>query len=184
MNYHFLQRSLSKIWHLTRYQIPYFFRNIYFFRKELWQYNNFDYIPSLMLFKRSLIDLRTSNAYYSEIHVHGDLILNQMDRVIEILTYFCEDQFKELAEKELNKKYTHISFDLKKSLGVMLNSLSEQEEADNHEIMKLENKIQQDAWIELWSIIQGSPILQKYLNENEGHDDQIFDGTDMRNWWN
>ncbi|MBL0235391.1 MAG: hypothetical protein IPQ02_01875 [Saprospiraceae bacterium] len=52
-----------------------------------------------MLFKRSLIDLRTSNAYYSEIHVHGDLILNQMDRVIEILNYFCEDQFKELAEK-------------------------------------------------------------------------------------
>lgn len=50
--------------------------------------------------------------------------------------------------------------------------------------MKLENKIQQDAWIELWSIILGSPILQKYLKENEDHDDHIFDGTDMRNWWN
>ena len=43
-----------KTYEVFRYKIPYFLRNLWFFRNELWEFRGWDYSHNLNMFARSL----------------------------------------------------------------------------------------------------------------------------------
>ena len=68
-----------KTYELFRYKIPYFFENVWYFRKELWEHRSWDYIFSLMMLRRSLTKLaHTLEFYGSEEDVSRMKKVNEM----------------------------------------------------------------------------------------------------------
>lgn len=85
-----------------------------------------------------------------------DKKVNMMKRAVAILHNVLEDRYIEMAEEELGKLPDMDIF----------GEITEQEHAVFERARELENS----EWKELWQIIEG--------NEND-----VFDGSGLRGWW-
>ena len=84
-----------------RYELPYFFKNIWKFRKELWAHRWWDYTFTLMILKRSLeIQEEGMRTKGIEVNETLDKKLEKMQMVIQYLKNKLEDNFIETAEKK------------------------------------------------------------------------------------
>lgn len=146
-----------KIYETIRYNIPNFFKNLWFFRKEIYEYRTWDYHYSLIILKRSLEGIekaiRTKSGEVDETRLPK---VEKIQRVIKIL------------DNNINSSYISISEEIHGKIQGELFDETEEESKHNKIVFDYAHKLEVEEWDELWSIIKG--------NDDEG--------SDMRGWWN
>ena len=175
-----------------RYDLKRFIKNLWFFRKELWDFRPYDYNYNMKLFGKSLD--RTSD-YVEE---HGYEIdetrlkkVAAMRRASIIIDNIIDHKYTDLAEAELGREYIlrgfefeeldHLSQDGQK-LFQMKDNLSDEEKALNKELRDLSQEIEESEWNELFRILKGQPH-GAYNPDIDGDWNKYFDGTGLRCWW-
>ena len=175
-----------KTYEFFRYDIWRFFLNIYRFRKNLWNFQPWDYMYNLRLLKTSLELTRVEIANGHEEDRSRLKKVAKMDRAIELLNNFSEDNFIEQAETLCGK--TLILSDWDK----INEEVSEEVNANNKEIFTKSHELEKAQWEELWSIFKGTkndPVLstiQKISDEKQDPYEEYInnsDGSDLRGWW-
>jgi len=175
-----------KTYEVFRYKIPSFFKNLWYFKKELWQFRGWDYSFNLRLLSRSL----EKTAYVIEHHgqeveIYRMRKVNKIKRVVEILESIRESVYIDRAEKELGE--------IKNLDGWRMDRVDTQEERQhNRKVFELARKIEDEEWNELWDILKGQNH-QEYVDlmnslsdeEKEKKDfwNDWYDGSGMKGWW-
>jgi len=175
-----------KTYAIFRYKIPMFFENIWFFRKQLWEFRSWDYSFNLRLLGRSLEKTAHTMEYHGqEVEVSRMKKVTKINRVIEIIKSSEESDYIDRAEKALGEL---------KNLDGWRNDREDtpEEREHNRKVFKLAKMIEDDEWNELWDILRGQNI-QEYKTlfdslsdeEKKNRDlwDEWNDGSGMKSWW-
>jgi hypothetical protein len=200
--------SLKKInkyetwWYKTydaiRYDIPRFFKNVWRFRKEMREFQAWDYNYNLSVFRRSL---ELTGDYLEtkgiEIESSRDKKIAKIREVTELIKRVGNDSYIETAEKELGELILR-DWEFEESSDhpgsmVLKDSETEEEKAHNSKVFARSNEIAEQEWKLIWEIIKGQDH-QTYINkyqkikestpEDEMHEyDDWFDGSGIRGWW-
>lgn len=175
-----------KTYSVIRYKIPMFFENIWYFRKQLWEFRSWDYTYNLRLFGRSLEKTaHTMEHFGHEVEITRMKKVEKIKRVVQIIQSLDESNYIDKAEEVLG--------DLK-NLDGWLNGRedSSEEREHNGKVFKLAKKMEEDEWIELCLILKGQDIkeysdLMENATEEEKWNtnlwDKWFDGSGMKHWW-
>jgi hypothetical protein len=187
-----------KTYDTIRYGVPRFFKNVWTFRKEMYEFQDWDYGYNLDLFKRSL-ELTADYLETKGIEVNESRIkkVAKIRMAVELLGNVRGNSQIERAEKELGKLILsdwefEESEDHPGSM-VLKDTETEEENAHNRKVFARANEIEEEEWKLLWEIIKGQDH-QAYINkyqkikestpEDEMHAyDDWFDGSGMRGWW-
>ena len=136
-----------KTYEVFRYKIPMFLENIWFFRKQLWEFRSWDYGFNLRLFGRSLEKTaHTMEFYGSEVDISRMKKVAKIKRAIELINSVREGDYIEKAENVLGEL---------KNLDGWRNDRDDtpEEKEHNGKVFKLARKIEDDEWNELWDIL-------------------------------
>ena len=152
-----------KLYSLFRYDVIRFVKNVWLFRREMLGYYHIDYIYSLELLRRSLGRLHYSISRGNEIPDTRIQKLRKIEEAVIILNGIIEDNYTERAEDSIGAKVCVSDL----FTGV---KLTKKQETINRHIFMLSDKLQQEDWERLFTILKGSNSVEP-------------DGTDMRSWW-
>ena len=195
-----------KIYEFFRRDLPYFFENIWFFRKELYKFRSWDYSYNLNLLRRSLE--KTVNT----IEFHGHEVDNsrmkkveKIKRAIQLLNNIISDKYISQSENELGEikdidwEFIETGITTDNTLGEKNEKLYELVENGNDEDNEHNGKVFQRAkeiekleWKELLTIFEGQDheeyiSLYNSLTEEEKMEKDLwyewFDGSGMKQWW-
>lgn len=169
---------IEPIYNFFRYKLPYFIRNIWFFRKELYEFRSWDYTYNLQFLKRTLERTLICLENGNEVEESRLVKVNKIKRAVELLNNKITDNYIEQSEKILDFKLAHKFHwnELANGNFEMIDELSVEQKQKNMDIYELSQKIEEEQWEELWSIIKGSDEI--VLVDNE----EVYD-TGMRGWW-
>jgi hypothetical protein len=191
------QHPVYKIYETFRYKIPIFFKNLWFFRKELWDFRSWDYGFNLMMLRRSLEKtVNTIEVYGNEVEESRMKKVEKMKRVIELLKNVRSDSYIEMAEKELGE-IKHIDWEFeevpdKPGYMKLVDKEDDEEKDHNRKVYKRANEIELEEWREIWRILEGQDHNEyvKLMESTSEEDKQKtdlwyiwFDGSGMKNWW-
>jgi len=171
-------RIIEPTYDFFRYNLPYLIKNIWYFRKELYNFRSWDYSYNLQFLKRTLERTLICIENGNEVDESRLVKVNKIKRTIELLDNKLSDNYMEQAEKILNIKHK-ISFhwnELPNGNFEMINDESLEQQQINMKIHELSAKLEEEQWEELWSIIKGSDEI--VLVDNE----EVYD-TGIRGWW-
>jgi hypothetical protein len=183
-----------KFYELFRYKLPSFFKNVWFFRKELWQFRTWDYTFNLLLLKRSIEGLADTIEFKGwEIDESRLKKVAKMKRAIQILDNIENYSYIEMAEEKLGKlkdwKPEFKALPDNPELFELVDNENEEEKSHTRAVYVLSDQLEQDEWNELWTILRGQNI-QEYkdlMDKKEVKDgsewDKWHDGSNMRQWW-
>jgi hypothetical protein len=182
--------NLRSRWHykacefITR-DLPRFFKNVWIFRKALFSHNWWDHHGMLEFMKIALIDIS------NKIEIKGNEIpeskskkVEKMRRAIQILENYNNDNYLDLAEKELGEIFIgNIEFIQKEedpNLFEMKDGLTSEQNDHNSNVYELARKIEKKEWQEFIEIIKGQDYSK--FKDDEKFESQ-FDGTGIKSWW-
>ena len=170
--------KLWKVWEAIRYDIPLFFKNIWRFRKELYNHQWWDYRFTLEMLYRSL-SIMVAKLETDGIEEDGSRgkKVQKIKRALELLKHKLDDDYVNRAEMELGE-LPHKPFEFEKMedgnyLLVDNDTPAEREHAQK--IYKRAREIEDTEWKELWEIFKGTKFSKKF--------GWAYDGSDMRGWW-
>jgi hypothetical protein len=170
--------NLWKVWSAIRYDIPLFFKNIWRFRKELYNHQWWDYRYTLEMMYRSLsiMVVKLEKDGIEEDVSRGKKV-TKIKRALELLKHKLDDDYVERAEVELGEiSYKPIRFEPvegKEGLYSMVDDDTPAEKKHAKKVYKRARVIEETEWKELWDIFKG----KKFTTWEE------FDGSDLRGWW-
>ena len=156
------QRWYWKTWDLFRYDIPNFFRNLWLFRKNLWNHTWYNGTNSILPWVKTAVDDMTWR-----IETRGNEVEeSRMKKVVKMkrLSYLIEvcvnDSFFEEAEKELGIEMIYHDWEFVPAEGYedsyeLLDKDTPEEKENNDKIIKRAHEIQKEYWEELCYIIKG-----------------------------
>lgn len=175
---------MKSIYNILFKKIPYFFKNIYSFRKVLWDFRWWDYTYNIEIFRKSL-EITEKNIRKKGIEIldHRMKKCDKMKRAIQIMKNIENNNYIEIAENRLNKKVILKDYDYKKiseDKYELINKLTDEENKNNDEIYDLSDKIEKEEWIELWDIMKGKDYSK--LTERDNWD-EFYDGSGLNTWW-
>ena len=185
---------IYKFYEFFRYKIPMFLKNVWFFRKELWQFRTWDYTFNLLLLKRSIEGLADTIEFKGwEIDESRLKKVAKMKRAIQILNNIENYSYIEMAEDKLGKlsrwKPEFEALPDNPELFKLVDNENEEEKSHTRAVYTLSDQLEQDEWNELWTILRGQNIKEykDLMDKKEVKDgsewDEWFDGSDMRQWW-
>lgn len=153
-----------------------FIRNTWNFRKELYEYQKWDWLYQISLLRRGL-ELQSK---YFETHGYDDdkikyKKISKINRAVYILKCHEEDSFIELAEAELGYKYKEEYYHLNE------NKLTYEDKERNAAINKKSFEIEDILWVELLEIFDGQDLSQI---KSEHDLNKIFNGSGIKGWFN
>ena len=178
----------------VRYDIPRFCKNVWAFRKDLWNNYDFDSTGSLRMLRTSLARNANAIEYYGNEVAESRLKkIAKIRRAVEILNHHIDDDFIEVAEKQLGKELI-LNWGVEDVIGggKLINTETDQQNRDNEEISKLSCELENSTWKELFIILQGQDYteyseLAKALTKEDRHNDdhwnKWFDGSGIKCWW-
>jgi len=185
--------KLWKVWEFIRRGIPTFFRNIWRFRRELYNHQWWDYRYTLEMLHRSLVIMEKELSVKGiEVHESRDKKVAKIRRAIELLDNRLNDTYTEQAEKILGELYSNPwQFEPTEDGNYrLIDNDTKDERAHNSKVFKLSQSIDDREWRELWNIFKGQSILdykkyKKTLTKEEQSTawDNWYNGSDMRGWW-
>lgn len=175
-----------KSYEVIRYKLPMFFENIWFFRKEMWNFRSWDYTFNLNLFARSLEKTENTLEYHgNEIEISRMKKVFMIKRAVKLIRNINEGDYTLRAEIELG--------DLKNIDGWFSEIEDTPEEKEhNKKVFELSSKIEDDEWKELFFILQGQDMDEyRKLYDNKSEEEKMshdvwnnwYDGSGMKNWW-
>jgi hypothetical protein len=185
-----------KTYESIRYGIPRFFKNVWRFKSELYDFYPWDYSYNLSIFRRSLEitadDLEKNGMEVSESRLKK---VEKIRRAIELLNNVRGNSHIEAAEKELGNLFlSDWNFeevpDSEGSFRLIDSETPEQKE-HNSKVFARSNEIEEEEWNELFEILKGQDhedykkFADKANLSGDGHDtwSEWFDGSGIRNWW-
>jgi hypothetical protein len=187
--------KLWKVWDVIGRGIPNFFKNIYRFRKELYNHQGWDYTYTLQMIHRSLIIMRDNlKTNGIEEPISRAKKINKIQRAIKLIDNRLNDNYIDQAEKELGELYSNPwEFEPTEDGNYrLIDNDTKNEKAHNVRVFKLASTIDDREWRELWNIFKGQSILdyKKLLKtipteEQKTRDvwNEWYNGSDMRGWW-
>ena len=182
-----------KTYSLFRYDLPRFFKNIWKFRKGLWNHYWFDHHGTLRFLEIGLTDM-ADRIEKDGMEVDSSRLkkVSKMRRAIELIKNYNEDNYIEMAEKEIGKLVLHDwefeEVEDKPGYSRLVDNDTEEEKDHNRKVFERAREIEEKEWSELFTILKGrpSPEYQMFLDKSEDKKsawDNWFDGSDMRGWW-
>ena len=180
-----LQYSVLAKWDIIRYDIPNFFRNLWLFKKALWNYRWYQGTSSLFGFMSvALSNMATKKEIHGyEIESTSDKKIAKMRRAVYIMELFEKDGFIELAEQELgplsDKPFRFEPIEGSDNYR-MVDDLTPKEREHQSKVFDLARKLEEKYWKELWKIFKGQNY--KKFTKKKSWEDQ-FDGSGLRGWW-
>lgn len=182
-----------KTYETIRYKIPVFFKNIYRFRKVLWNNRWWDYRFTLEALQTSLEIMEHKMHDGIEVFESRGKKIAKMQRAIEILKNIGEDNYIEMAEVELGQ-IIHYDWDFedvpdKPGFSQLIDNETDEEKEHNHKVYDRTHELEELEWNELWEILKGKNYKEYYdtLSEEEKKNlnnyNNWFDGSGLRGWW-
>ena len=168
--------KLWKVWAAVRYDIPLFFKNIWRFRKELYNHQWWDYRFTLEMLYRSL-SIMVAKLETDGIEEDGSRgkKVQKIKRALELLKHKLDDDYVNRAEMEFGE-LPHNPFEFEKMEDgnyLLVDNDTPAERKHAKSVYKRARQIEDTEWKELWNIFKG----EKFTTiEN-------FDGSDLRGWW-
>ncbi len=170
--------NLWKVWAAIRYDIPLFFKNVWRFRKELYNHQWWDYRYTLEMMYRSLsIMVVKLEKDGNEEDISRGKKVAKIKRALELLKHKLDDDYVDRAEFELGElSYKPIRFEPvegKEGLYSIVDDDTPAERKHAKKVYKRARDIEEMEWKELWDIFKG----KKFTTFEK------FDGSDLRGWW-
>ena len=172
--------KLWKVWEFIRRGLPNFFKNIWRFRKELYNHQWWDYHFTLEMLYRSLtimvnkLELEGIEEDESRMKKVGKIY-----RALELIKHKLDDDYVSRAELQLGEiSYKPIRFEPvedKAGLYSMVDDDTPEEKKHTAKVFKRAKEIEEVEWKELWEIFKGTKFSKKF--------GWAYDGSDMRHWW-
>ena len=172
--------KLWKVWEFIRRGLPNFFKNIWRFRKELYNHQWWDYHFTLEMLYRSLtimvnkLELEGIEEDDSRMKKVGKIY-----RALELIKHKLDNDYVNRAEMELGEiSYKPIRFEpVEGSDGLFSLEDDDTSEEKKHiaKVFKRAKEIEEVEWKELWEIFKGTKFSKKF--------GWAYDGSDMRGWW-
>ena len=182
------QRWYWKTWDFFRYDIPRFFRNLWLFRKNLWNHTWYNGDGSILPWVKTAVDDMTwrMERYGHEISESRIKKVKKMKRLSYLIEVCVNDSFFEEAEKELGIEMIYHDWEFVPAEGYedsyeLLDKDTPEEKENNDKIIKRAHEIQKEYWEELCYIIKG-PDYDAIRESGEDFYEKL-DGTDIRGWW-
>lgn len=170
--------KLWKVWSVIRYDIPLFFKNIWRFRKELYNHQWWDYRFHLEMTYRSLSIMEKGMSEKGiNVTETRNVKVQKMRRVLELLKHKLDDDYMQRAEGELGEIY-RAPFEFEPIEGKdgsyrWINNDTPLQQKHNRKVFKRSKVIEDKEWKELWDIIKGNKFTTW----------EKYDGSDLRGWW-
>jgi len=169
--------NLWKVWSAIRYDIPLFFKNVWRFRKELYNHQWWDYRFHLEMMYRSLSIMEKGMSEKGiEVTETRDVKVQKMRRALELLKHKLDDDYIQRAELELGE-LTHKSIEFEPIEGSdsyrLVDTDTPAEKKHARKVYKRARVIEDVEWKELWDIYKG----KKFTTWEK------YDGSDLRGWW-
>jgi hypothetical protein len=169
-----------KVWKFVRRGLPNFFKNIWRFRKELYNHQWWDYHFTLEMLYRSLsimvvkLELEGIEEDDSRMKKVGKIY-----RALELIKHKLDDDYVNRAEMELGEiSYRPLRFEPvkgKEGLYSIEDDDTPEERKHTSKVFKRAKEIEEVEWKELWEIFKGTKFSKKF--------GWAYDGSDMRGWW-
>lgn len=170
-----------KVWDFLKRGIPRFFRNIWYFRNEMYEFSWWDYRYNLTLFRKSLeMTCHTIEVKGIEIDETRMKKVNAMKELINIIKTIESDDYVDLAEKELGEiKVSPMEFkpcEDHHDCYELVDNNTEEEKEHNRSVFFRSYEIEEEHWNRMARIIVGQ-------SREELKNGKDYDGTGMRGWW-
>jgi hypothetical protein len=170
--------NLWKVWAAIRYDIPLFFKNVWRFRKELYNHQWWDYRFHLEMMYRSLSIMEKGMSEKGiEVTETRDIKVQKMRRALELLKHKLDDDYIQRAELELGEinrsEFDFESVEGKEGFYRMIDNDTPAEKKHARNVYKRARVIEETEWKELWDIYKG----KKFTTWEK------YDGSDLRGWW-
>jgi hypothetical protein len=166
--------------------LPNFFRNIYKFRKALWNHHWWDYSGTLEFIEIGVNDI-SEGVEKKGVEVEHSRMkkVAKMRRATEIIKNIREDRYFDIVEAEMGRGLSGFNYDFipledKPSFLEMVDKDSDEEQEFKRKYFAKIRELEEIEWNELWEILKGQ---HPSVYENEGNWDDIFDGSGMSGWW-
>ena len=183
-----------KTWDFLRYDAPRFFRNLWMFRKDLYNYRWYSGQHAVLPFmKTALSDIAAKvDEQGMEVEHSKSKKVMKMYRAAYLMERFIEDDFIELAENELGE-IVHLDLEFEPvpdnpSCFQMVDKETPEEKEHSRKVFARASEIEESMWTELWTILEGQKMSHYEVFQHKSADpqnafDNWFDGSGLRNWW-
>ena len=182
-----------KTYSLFRHDLPRFFKNVWTFRKALWNHYWFDHHGTLKFLEIGLTNLSdTVEKYGNEVDGPRLKKVAAMRRAIELIKNYNESNYIEMAESELGPLALHEwEFEPvpdKPEYSRIIDRDTEEEKIHNRKVFDRAREIEEKEWKELFEILKGQSHTeyQMFLDKSEDKGsawDNWFDGSGIKGWW-
>ena len=174
-----------KTYDFFRTGLPGFFKNIWIFRKVLWNHRWWDYQYTLGALRTSLEVMERGMHKGLEVRQSRGKKIAKIQRVIQIIKNIEGDLYLEIAEEKLGKTYIMGDWEFEpiedmEGTYQIKDSLNPEQEKVNDEISGLARNLERDEWYEMWNILKGQDYRK--IPKDVSFEDW-FDGSGLNSWW-
>lgn len=174
-----------KTYELFRYDLPRFFKNIWLFRKALWNHYWFDHHGTLKFLEIGLTDISNNvEKYGTEVDEGRVKKVLAMRRAVQLIRNYNEDRYTEMAEAELGEMILHDwEFEPvpdRPGHTRLIDKDTPEEKEHNRKVMDRALEIQTQEWDELFEIFKGQDY-SKFDKDIDFYEQ--FDGSGINTWW-
>jgi hypothetical protein len=174
-----------KTYELFRYDLPRFFKNIWTFRKALWNHYWFDHHGTLKFLEIGLTNISdTVEKYGHEVDESRLKKVDAMRRAIELIKNYNEDNYIDMAEKELGELMLHDwefeDVPDKPGFSQLVDNDTDEERVHNRKVFDRAREIEKQEWDELFVILKGQDYT-KFDKDIDWYEQ--FDGSGIKGWW-
>jgi hypothetical protein len=174
-----------KTYELFRYDLPRFFKNIWTFRKALWNHYWFDHHGTLKFLEIGLTNISdTVEKYGHEVDESRLKKVAAMRRAIELIQNYNEDIYIDMSEKELGELMIHDwefeDVPDKPGFSQLVDNDTDEERVHNRKVFDRAREIEKQEWDELFVILKGQDYT-KFDKDIDWYEQ--FDGSGIKGWW-
>ena len=181
----YVYNTFSKIGDFFLINLPRFIRNIYRFRKALWNHRWWDYSGTLHFIEIGLDDM-SNNIKTKGVEIHHSRLkkVAMMKRASEILKNIREYRYFDIVEAEMGRapvkgNFEFVPYKAKFGCFELADNRPEEEKAFRAKYYARIDKLEEQEWRELWEIIKGQDYDS--FDKHKDFDDQ-FDGSGIKGW--
>lgn len=176
-----------KTYNLFRRDIPNFVKNVWRFRKPLWNHSWWDNHASLEFLQVSLTHMADNIEKYG-IEIDGPRLkkVEKMRRASQLIQNYINDSYSEMAESELGELILHDwefeDIPDKPGFSRLVDKETPEEKEHNTKVFKRAHEIESQEWNELFEILKGQDV-NKFDKDYDWDWDKQFDGSGLKYWW-
>jgi hypothetical protein len=174
-----------KTYNLFRRDIPNFVKNVWRFRKPLWNHNWWDNHASLEFLQVSLTHMADNIEKYGN-EIDGPRLkkVEKMRRASQLIQNYINDLYSEMAESELGELILHDwefeDIPDKPGFSRLVDKETPEEKEHNTKVFKRAHEIESQEWNELFEILKGQDV-NKFDKDYDW--EKQFDGSGLKYWW-